>query len=200
MNRIFKSSLSQKIGVYFQPAPKGFSLVEVMAGILLTLTFTGVAMQALVTSTFLKVRAQEEGESATWIQENIEFIRHVADKLEYVDNLYRVDVRGRCLAAVETAGYADLLRDQLNKIEFKGSDIANNASPENQKEFRVASSKGSRPYIIERSTQVKTTNIYNRADYYNVLEVTYRVLDDQRNEISNSYVEIVPEVSLRCPQ
>lgn len=159
-------------------------------------------MQALVTSSYLKVRAQEEGESATWIQENTEFIRHVADKLDYVDNLYRVDVRNLCPAASEDRGYGDRLRDQLNTIESGGTpvDIANNAAPENQKEFKVASSKGNRPYIIQRRTQVKTSNIYTGGNYFNVLEVEYKVLDEQRKEISSSYVEIVPEVSLRCPQ
>lgn len=199
MYHIFKARLYRKRDLRL-PASQGFSLIEVMTGVLLTLTFTGVAMQALVTSSFLKVRAQEEGESATWIQENIEFIRHIADKLEYRDNRYQVDVRGRCVAIVENAGYADLLRDRLHDIEFKGSDIVNNASPDNQKEFRVASSKGNRPYVVQRDTLVKTTNIYNRSDYFNVLEVTYRVLDDQNKVISSSFVEIVPEVSLRCPQ
>jgi hypothetical protein len=199
MHHISSSTQYRHTGKRLQLS-QGFSLIEVMAGILLTLTFTGVAMQALVTSSFLKVRAQEEGESATWIQENVEFIRHVADKLEYRDNFFQVDVRGRCVATVENAGYADLLRDRLHDIEFKGGDIANNASSDNQKEFQVASSKGNRPYTVERSTLVKTSNIYNRTDYYNVLEVAYRVLDDQNRVISNSYVEIVPEVSLRCPQ
>jgi Tfp pilus assembly protein PilV len=199
MHQVSSSNQYRQRGAQLQPS-QGFSLIEVMTGILLTLTFTGVAMQALVTSSFLKVRAQEEGESATWIQENIEFIRHAANKLAYVDNSYEVDARGLCTATAENNGYADLLRDQLHKDEFRGGDIANNASPDNRKEFRVASSKGNRPYIVERSTRVNINPMFNRADFFNILEVTYRVLDDQNREISSSYVEIVPEVSLRCPQ
>jgi hypothetical protein len=170
-----------------------------MTGILLTLTFTGVAMQALVTSTVLKVRAQEEGESATWIQENIELIRHVADKLAYVDSRYNVELPP-CRAISENAGYGDRLRDELNRVEFRGGNIASNASPENQRVFNVVSSKGSRPYTVQRRTQVKTSDSYLGSNYiFNVLEVSYLVQDDQGKDISNAYVEIVPEVSLRCP-
>jgi type II secretory pathway pseudopilin PulG len=199
MNRISTHSIKRRNITSLQSSVQGFSLLEVMAGILLSLTFTGVAMQALVTSTVLKVRAQEEGESATWIQENIELIRHVADKLAYVDSRYNVELPP-CRATSETVGYGDRLRDELNKVEFKGGNIANNTSSENQRVFNVVSSKGNRPYTVQRRTQVKTSDSYLGSNYiFNVLEVSYLVQDDQGKDISNSYVEIVPEVSLRCP-
>jgi hypothetical protein len=178
---------------------RGFSFVEVMAGILLSLTFTGIAMQALVASAYLKVKGQEEGESSVWIQENVEFIRHIADKLDYQNNSYEVNLL-RCQSAVEETGYGDRLRDELSKIEFGDADIPNNSSSENDKEFNVHSSRGSRPYVIRRQTRVKTTQIYAGDPYFNILEVQYNVFDDQGKLVSGSYVEFIPEVSLRCPQ
>lgn len=62
---------------------QGFTLVEVLVSILITLLFVGVAMQAMVIAAVFKVRAQEFTEATTWIQEDMENIKYSAAELQY---------------------------------------------------------------------------------------------------------------------
>lgn len=62
---------------------QGFTLVEVLVAILITLLFVSVAMQTIVIAAVFKVRAQEFTEATTWIQEDIENVKYNAANLQY---------------------------------------------------------------------------------------------------------------------
>ncbi|NCJ07458.1 prepilin-type N-terminal cleavage/methylation domain-containing protein [Synechococcales cyanobacterium C] len=106
---------------------KGFTLVEVMVGILITVTFVGAAMQALVVASLFKVRAQEYSEATTWIQEDLELVRFEASQLPADNN--------------NCNDYGKTLDNALPDVEDR--------TPEDPNSNR-ASSLGSRPYVLDR--------------------------------------------------
>jgi prepilin-type N-terminal cleavage/methylation domain-containing protein len=103
---------------------QGFTLVEVLVGILLISAFLGTAMQAIVSATAFKVKAQELSEATVWIQEDQELVRYQASRIA-------ADVP-RCSALSPSTGYAQALEEQLSSIPTKYSAL------------------GKRPYTIAR--------------------------------------------------
>ena len=55
-----------------QPQTEGFTLVEVMVSMIMTLTFVIVTMQLFVTAAFLRAKAAEFNDAYNWIQEDFE--------------------------------------------------------------------------------------------------------------------------------
>lgn len=62
---------------------KGFTLLEVLVGIILITTFTLTAMQALVISTVFRVRSAEKSGATAWIQENVEEARFLGTEEQF---------------------------------------------------------------------------------------------------------------------
>lgn len=71
----------------------GFTLVEVLVGLLVIVGFISTAMQALVTATVFKVKGQELSEATTWIQEDIERVRFKAKRFGLGETLTYQPVR-----------------------------------------------------------------------------------------------------------
>lgn len=57
---------------------QGFTLVEVLVSILIATVFVATAMQAMVVATLFKAKARQYAEATTWIQEDLENIKHKA--------------------------------------------------------------------------------------------------------------------------
>ncbi|NJM75168.1 MAG: type II secretion system protein [Acaryochloridaceae cyanobacterium RU_4_10] len=96
---------------------QGFTMVEVVVGILLVLIFTMIAMQAMVMATAIRVRSQEVTEASRWIQKDLENLGTTANRLNYdsVNETYPssstlADHAARCIATTSSAGYAQLLQ------------------------------------------------------------------------------------------
>ena len=190
----------------------GFTLTEVLVGMLLTFAFVGTSLQALVVSTTFRVKAQEVNEATTWIQEDLENIRFEAKYLDYYDlalseyvesdgRLYQTAPL-RCDATSPNAGYADLLRDRilvrLNDTLTDDHDIPDTNSQSGANASTVSVQKtsqvGARPYQLTRTLTPA------EASPYNVLRVTYTVtaLDGGPVAITTLYTEVIPHVSFYC--
>lgn len=179
---------------------QGFTLVEVLVGVLLTLTFVGVSTQAFVVSTMFKVRGQELSEATTWMQQDAENIRFEASRLNISGGVpQETEHSSRCAASDATAGYADLLRNRI-RIQDGDSATAESASP---RDLPRESTIGGRQYILRRVMSPATTAPFN------VLRVSYAVYaadevpnppTDTMNEaaIATSYSEIIPNASFAC--
>lgn len=153
----------------------GFTLVEVLVGLLVIVGFISTAMQALVTATVFKVKGQELSEATTWIQEDLERVRFEANRLDYgVD----VDLSA-CEATSNGSGYAARLRDRINA----------NAPIDPNK----LSAIGNRPYTLTRTSKLPISAPYN------VLSLEYEVTSADNIPISILHTKIVPDASLRCP-
>lgn len=167
---------------------QGFTMIEVLVGILLTLTFTTIAMQAMVTATAVKVRASELSESSNWIQQDLEGVLRRANDLSYdsTNGTYPISSDAtthatKCTATSSSSGYAKSLKDILDAdtIPTKRSAI------------------GSREYTLTRTT------VASLISPFNTLQVTYRVFrgtDTTATPISSLYTEVIPGASLACRQ
>lgn len=75
MFKVFKQKLPNQ--------EQGFTLVEVLVAILVSTVFITVSLQAVVLSAVLKARAKQSSVATTWIQEDLENVRHIASQLQY---------------------------------------------------------------------------------------------------------------------
>lgn len=189
MNTLLARSLKLK-------KANGFTLVEVLVGVLLILTFVGISTQAFVLSTFFRVRGQELSEATTWVQEDLENVRFEAGQLNFDTAVQDVALHStRCAAGDATDGYADLLRDQI-----LGSDSSDAISPF---DFTQASAIGDRPYIVRRTITPSATPPYNTVE---VRHAVYAADELPANPtevggadaIATSYAEIIPNASFSC--
>jgi type II secretory pathway pseudopilin PulG len=169
-----------------QKATQGFSLSEVMLGILLTMGFLGVAMQGMVASTAIKVRAQDRGEATAWIQEDLEFIRSQANSLDLSGTTYTAD-KPRCSATSESTGYADKLRDTVRTLN-----VTSNTDTNNTQTIDRSSALNNRPFTMTRVLNVTNTTPYT------TLSITYTVRNASNTILAQSYGEVVPIAAMAC--
>ena len=159
----------------------GFTLVEVLVGLLVITGFISTAMQALVTATVFKVKGEELSEATTWIQADLEMVKFKANRLDYVidpdnstNNKY-TPVDAVC-AGTGTTGYAAVLSDNLDPVdESKTSTI------------------GNRPYTLTRNIVLPTEAPYN------VLTLEYQVASAGEAPIAITHAKVIPDASLACP-
>jgi type II secretory pathway pseudopilin PulG len=160
---------------------QGFTMIEVLVGIILTLTFVAVSMQSFVVATAFKVRAREISEADKWIKSDLSSIRiDVAAKLDQdaTSKEYRPNFAA-CRASSTTNGYSTRLE---TAILATGSNTMSRTSE-----------IGNRSYTVTR-----TLTPVNAAPY-NVLTIEYTVtkdIDDQVVTVRQS--ELIPDVSLTC--
>jgi prepilin-type N-terminal cleavage/methylation domain-containing protein len=152
---------------------QGFTLVEVLVGILVMAAFTGTAMQAIVSATAFKVKAEELSEATVWIQEDLELVRYQASKV--------AENTAKCSASAPDSGYAKQLQDDINPL----SDIT---------VTQKKSAMGARPYTLTRSVAPSSVQPFD------VLKLNYTVTrKDETTPIAQLYSEIVPDKFLSCP-
>lgn len=97
---------------------QGFTLVEVLVAILLTVIFTVVAMQAIVVATVFKVRAKQFAEATIWIQEDLEAVKRQSALLKSASLAAAPIVGATTLSVYSLNGLAS---DDLLKV---GTDTA----------------------------------------------------------------------------
>jgi prepilin-type N-terminal cleavage/methylation domain-containing protein len=148
---------------------RGFTLIEVLVGILLISTFLGTAMQAIVAATAFKVKAQELSEATAWIQQDQELVRYEASKIA-------VDTP-RCSALSPNAGYAQALKDKLSAASVLKT-----------------SALGQRPYTLTRvATPVNVQPYSALALDYTVTQ------QSNTAAIAQIHSEVIPDAFLSCP-
>ncbi len=169
---------------------QGFTMVEVVVAILLTLIFTAISMQAIVMGTAVKVHGDEIADATLWIQEDLEDITNKANTgIEYDGIKYTTNpASNRCNPGTDsTKGYAEVLRG-LTSINTGTIGSTNRIAKTN------SSGSKSRSYALVRTATVKNTAPYN------VLQIDYQVFRDTAttNPISTFHAEVIPGASFYC--
>lgn len=171
----------------YREKDQGFTLIEVLVGIILTLIFVAVSMQAFVVATAFKVRSQEISEADKWIKADLDSVGTEAKQLDLTidsdsdgeNDTFDVNF-ATCVAGSSNAGYANRLETQI---------LASSSNTTN-----LNSEIGDRPYTLTR-----TLTPVNIAPY-NVLQVEYVVTEDSDSStVATRQSEIIPDVSLTCP-
>jgi Tfp pilus assembly protein PilE len=170
---------------------QGFTMVEVVVAILLTLIFTAISMQAIVMGTAVKVHGDEIADATLWIQEDLEDITNKANTgIEYdsANTKYLTNpASAKCVSPTATTGYAS---------ELSGLTSINGGLISSTTRIDKTNSSGSksRTYNLVRTATVKNTAPYN------VLLIDYSVFrgTTATNPISTFHAEVIPGASFYC--
>ena len=184
--------IRQQIG-----APKsaqGFTLVEVLVGILLISAFLGTAMQAIVAATAFKIKAQELSEATVWIQQDQELVRYYASPGQVVVS----SNDPRCSATSPGSGFAQAVEDKL--LAAAGTPptpptVKLGEVPYPDYTLMKQSALGQRPYVLTR------TDRSSGVAPYHILTLDYTVTRQSGDTapIAKIHSEIIPDAFLSCP-
>lgn len=169
MNLLFKFK-------HNKPLDQGFTTLEILISIIIALAFISVAMQSFVLAMGMKVQAQEKQRANQLIQEDLERTNVLASNIALNNN--------RCNPVDYDSGYAKQLRDVVGSTNptVKLLKTANGSEAgETLTLYRTF-------FGAARSTTP-----------HQILKINYQVKDSDTNVIAQRYVEVIPDVALRCP-
>jgi prepilin-type N-terminal cleavage/methylation domain-containing protein len=118
------------------PRSKGFSLPEVLVGIMILTIFIAVAMQAMVSAVAMQVGTDKTTQSDDWIQADLESVRFLASRLHE---------KSGC-----TTGYAKALEKALGTTTNQRTFTADGATYTLNRSF----SAGVDPHVLVLQYQV----------------------------------------------
>jgi prepilin-type N-terminal cleavage/methylation domain-containing protein len=156
---------------------KGFTLVEVLIGILIIAAFSATAMQALVASTAMKIKSQELSESTNWMQEDLESVKFEANRLDFdpIAKQYNPNLD----ACKPSAGYAQRLMGVLPPV----------MSPK-------TSTIGNRSYEFTRDATLSPSAP-------NILQLSYKIQRVSGGSTTGKpytlHAEVIPDAAFACP-
>lgn len=186
-----------------QQQEQGFTLVEVLVAILITVAFTAVALQVMVFAAVFKARARQYAEATMWIQEDLENSK-AQTKTNNLPFETGTGASRRCGAdpsSDENNGYAAALQlklaslDNTKSVTIDGKTfIALNSTTDEPNPQPIG---GTQFWLLRNDTNSPTPP-------YNILEIKYAVVRDDNGSPSNSsvanlYTEMIPDAALQCP-
>lgn len=150
----------------------GFTLIEVLAGMIMATIFVLITSQAIAISAVFRVRAQREAEAVNWIQENLEDVKYVA----------LLNLPGaQCKPTTTVNGYAQAL---INQINTSTSD---------------ASFSSPRALLNKSYTMRRTVSVSPNSTFFRLMTVSYAVVNpDGGAVIADLYTEVIPDAALQC--
>lgn len=168
---------------------QGFSLVEVIAGIVIITAFSLVALQAMTYSMYQQVKAERKSRATNWIQSRVEKVKLRASQLDTNDKGTVKPKKKLCSASSKDKGYADKLKENL--AEGKKDD--NDGDKVNTKEvFQTKETLGKDIFLVRKANP-------KGKEPYNVLKLQYEAkLENSNKVIADFYTEVVPKASLVC--
>ncbi len=175
----------------------GFSTVEVLVSLLLSLAFAGIAVQSIVAAAAIRVRAQESSDAANWVETDLSVVSNQARDLGGYDDVsgtYTSIPADRCIATTAASGFANLLQNAPdNHPDAASADAAIGTEDTDTKLSPI----GDRTYTLRRQTRATDTNPH-------VLEIEYEVYRgtdiDPAALIYSYYSEVIPGVTFACRQ
>lgn len=169
--RVMRSKLGK------QSPQSGFTIIEILVGILMATAFVLITSQAIAISAVYRVRAQRKAEAVNQIQQNLEDIKFRS----------LLAMTATCDAATTTAGYGQALINNINtNLALPNNDSDGNANTTNitlvNKTYRLT----------------RTLAVYNFAPF-NLMTLSYAVSDlDTGNVIADLYTEVIPDAAFDC--
>lgn len=169
----------------FKSPPEGFTLIEVLAGIITATAFVLITTQAIAISALYRVRAQRESLAWQWIQEDFEEeVKFEASQLGYLTSRCGVrDNDGNYTAPTSANGYAQALITSIGGTTTVES-----------------------PVLLNKAhTATRTLGVKNDAPF-TVMTVSYEVRDPDMDTVANPagkviadfYTEVIPDAAFNC--
>lgn len=173
---------------------QGFTMMEVLIGILITSAFLAVSMQGMVIATFFRVKAQEKQIASQLIQEDVEAVKFTASEFQQDTSdpdALKFDVDSKCAASDYDDGFAKAVANTLPAV------------PANKKLLGTTGTE----FALERIEQTAGSVAPHK-----ILRIKYRVSEwkdgafaytdeDEReaNAVGKDYIEVIPNAALLCP-
>ena len=169
---------------------EGFTLIEVLASIIMATVFVLITSQAIAISALYRIRAQRQSEALQWIQDDFANVKFAAIQALPASN---------CSATDPLSGYAATLASTI-------------VDPSVTVNWSVASPNIVEPAnwettpnitILSRSySAVRTLSFFNDAPYH-VMQVSYSIVDITNPNpgtrvLANFYTEVLPDAALAC--
>ena len=171
MNKLFKFK-------YKKSLDEGLTTLEILISIIVALAFVSVALQSFVLAMGMKILAQEKQRANQLIQEDLERVATLGSNIaEDHDN--------KCNPADYDNGYAKELWDDLNAV----------AAPTAKLLRKADGTESGETLTLSRTPVSETTSTAP----HRTLKVNYQVQDSDNDVIAERYVEVIPDVALRCP-
>ena len=159
---------------------QGFTMFEVLVGTLIASAFVTISMQALITATMARVKAQEKEAASQWIQEEIETVKFLAENHPMDNSKCLADTDGNGTSSYGE-GYAQALKDEVDKVLLPDRPLLG--------------------YNLRLTRNYIDKEVDN--DFpYKVLKIKYTVetvKDGKNKNIAEDYIELMPNVALQCP-
>lgn len=169
---------------------QGFTLVEVLASIVIATVFVATALQAIVIAAIFQARAQEYTEATTWIREDLENLRFSAST--YVDG-------ARCSPGTfPNNGYADGFSDRLHDINQPNGTFGTDTDPDSDTITPTKANNAGKEFRFRRISIPLDTPPYA------VLIVSYDVSPRLSSttfgpSIATLQTEVIPNGAFECP-
>jgi prepilin-type N-terminal cleavage/methylation domain-containing protein len=158
---------------------KGFSLVEVLVAMMITLIFITVMLQLFFSAAFLRGRADQYEQAYNWIQEDFEVVLNRATVYEPNPQYFFP----LCAATVPASGLAaNFLNDAVRGLGGATATIG-------------PRSFGGKSFVMTR-----TGDYANSADPYKLLQLNYSVVEvGGGKEVAKIGGEVAIYSAFRCP-
>ena len=175
----------------------GFTTLEIIISLIIALLFVAVSMQSLVYAMAMKVQAQEKQKANELIQEDI----------ERINRLGSTTLTATCNATAYTGSYAEALFNAI-PTSTQTKTIIKKVKSDGSVET------GGKQLALRRFPTDSTAAAANSTAPHRTLRVGYQVwtwdgtnftdknggtLGTGDEPIAETYVEIIPDVALRCP-
>lgn len=161
---------------------KGFTIIEVLAGIIMATVFVLITSQAIAISALYRVRAQRESEAVNLIQQNLEDIKFRA--------LLNISA-GQCDATNPANGYGQALINDINTNPDAALPDNNNDGDGNPNTANI-------PLLNKSYSLTRTLGVYD-FEPYNLMTVSYSVSDlETGNVIADLNTEVIPDAAFEC--
>ena len=184
---------------YRKACHQGFTTLEILISIIIALAFVSVTMQSFVLGVAMKVQAQEKQRANQLIQEDLELISELATIIpaEELSLTPPHTFAQKCNAIPAGGGTVDydegFAQDLWSELQ--------NEKPDGDASLSVQ--------LLREAdgTQAGTTLTLNRTHISNgssnvphrTLKINYEVKDPDDDVVAERYVEVIPDVALRCP-
>lgn len=157
----------------------GFSLVEVLVALMLTMIFISVTMQIFVSAAFLRSKADQYNQALNWIQEDYEKVFSQASQYE----AEVLPASALCAATTPANGLAaNFLSDATRGLGGTTSNIG-------------PRTLGGKSFLLTRTGNYASSN-----EPYKLLKLTYAVTPiDGGMTIANVNTEVVIHAGFKCP-
>ena len=188
---------------------QGFTTLEILISIIIALAFVSVTMQSFVLAMAMKVQAQEKQRANQLIQEDLELISELSTIIpaEELSLTPPHTFAQKCNAIPAGGGAVDydegFAQDLWNELQ--------NEKPDGDASLSVKLLKKADGTEVGNSLTLTRTNVsagdptatpaiaVSSVAPHRTLKINYQVADNDNNVIAERYVEVIPDVALRCP-